>query len=58
MPAPSTLIVFALSTLAILVVPGPSVMFVVARTLEHGRSAGLVSMAGVETGALVHVAGV
>jgi len=41
MPAPSTLIVFALSTLAILVVPGPSVMFVVARTLEHGRSAGL-----------------
>lgn len=56
MPASSTLVVFALSTLAILVVPGPSVMFVVARTLEHGRSAGLMSMAGVETGALVHVA--
>jgi len=34
------------------------VMFVVARTLEHGRSAGLVPMAGVKTGALVHVAGV
>ncbi len=56
MPASGTLLVFVVSTLAILVVPGPSVMFVVARTLEQGRSAGLVSMAGVETGALVHVA--
>jgi threonine/homoserine/homoserine lactone efflux protein len=56
MPVPDTLLLFAVSTLAILVVPGPSVMFVVARTLEHGRAAGLVSMAGVETGALVHVA--
>jgi threonine/homoserine/homoserine lactone efflux protein len=56
MPALDTLLLFAVSTLAILVVPGPSVMFVVARTLEHGRVAGLVSMAGVETGALIHVA--
>jgi threonine/homoserine/homoserine lactone efflux protein len=56
MPALDTLLLFAVSTLAILVVPGPSVMFVVARTLEHGRAAGLVSMAGVETGALIHVA--
>lgn len=56
MPALSTLLLFSLSTLAILVVPGPSVMFVVARTLEHGRAAGLTSVAGVETGALTHVA--
>jgi threonine/homoserine/homoserine lactone efflux protein len=56
MPALESLLLFAVSTLAILVVPGPSVMFVVARTLEHGRAAGLVSMAGVETGALIHVA--
>ena len=32
MPASGTLLVFVVSTLAILVVPGPSVMFVVART--------------------------
>jgi threonine/homoserine/homoserine lactone efflux protein len=55
MPALETLLLFCASTLAILLVPGPSVMFVVARTLEHGRAAGLVSMAGVETGALIHV---
>lgn len=56
MPAVDTLLLFAVSTLALLVVPGPSVLFVVARTVEHGRAAGLVSMLGVETGALVHVA--
>jgi threonine/homoserine/homoserine lactone efflux protein len=55
MPAADTLLVFALSTLALLAIPGPSVLFVVARTVEHGRTAGLVSMLGVETGALVHV---
>ena len=55
MPELSTLIVFAASTLAILALPGPSVLFVVARSLEHGRSAGLVSVLGVETGALLHV---
>jgi threonine/homoserine/homoserine lactone efflux protein len=56
MPTPDTLLLFAVSTLALLVVPGPSVLFVVARTVEHGRTAGLISMLGVETGALVHVA--
>jgi threonine/homoserine/homoserine lactone efflux protein len=56
MPAADTLLVFALSTLALLAIPGPSVLFVVARTVEHGRTAGLVSMLGVETGAMVHVA--
>ena len=56
MPAADTLLVFSLSTLVLLAIPGPSVLFVVARTVEHGRAAGLVSMLGVETGALVHVA--
>lgn len=56
MPELSTFLVFAASTLVILALPGPSVLFVVARSLEHGRSAGLVSMLGVETGALLHVA--
>lgn len=56
MPSTSTVLVFAAATLALLVVPGPSVVYVVARSLEHGRAAGLTSMLGIETGALVHVA--
>ncbi len=56
MPSTSTVLVFSAATLALLVVPGPSVVYVVARSLEHGRAAGLTSMLGIETGALVHVA--
>jgi threonine/homoserine/homoserine lactone efflux protein len=39
-----------------LVVPGPSVLYIVGTSLEGGRAAGLVSMLGVEAGAFVHVA--
>ncbi|HEX2045734.1 MAG TPA: LysE family translocator, partial [Gaiellaceae bacterium] len=56
MPEGSTLLLFAGASLALLVVPGPAVLFIVARSVEHGRSAGLVSMLGVQVGALVHVA--
>jgi len=54
LPLP-TLALFAAATLALLLIPGPSVLFIVARTLEHGRRGGLVSMLGVEAGALAHV---
>ncbi|HTE64104.1 MAG TPA: LysE family translocator [Solirubrobacteraceae bacterium] len=56
MPDLSNLALFAAAAAALLVVPGPSVLFVVGRTLEHGRRGGLVSMLGVEAGALLHVA--
>src|SRR4051794_37228861 len=56
MPPLPTLLVFAAATAGLLLLPGPSVLFIVARTLEHGRRGGLVSMLGVETGALLHVA--
>jgi threonine/homoserine/homoserine lactone efflux protein len=55
-PSLATLLLFAGSTLALLAVPGPSVLYVVARTVEQGRAAGLVSVLGLETGALIHVA--
>jgi threonine/homoserine/homoserine lactone efflux protein len=52
----STLLVFLLAAFALLVVPGPSVLYVVARGVAQGRAAGFVSALGVGTGALVHVA--
>jgi threonine/homoserine/homoserine lactone efflux protein len=54
-PDATTLMMFIAATVAVLVVPGPSVLFIVARTLEHGRRGGVVSMLGVEAGALLHV---
>ena len=56
MPDPSTLAVFAVAALALLLVPGPAVLFIVARSMEHGRPAALASVAGIHTGTLVHVA--
>ena len=57
MPDPSTLALFAAAALALLLVPGPAVLFVVTRSVEHGRPAALASVAGIHTGTLVHVAG-
>ncbi len=52
---PSTLLLFALAALALIVIPGPAVLYIVAQSIGGGRSAGLVSALGVATGALVHV---
>ncbi|MFG3436054.1 LysE family translocator [Nonomuraea sp. NPDC047897] len=56
MPDLATLSLFAAATLALLVVPGPAVLFIVTRSVAQGRSAGLVSVLGVHAGSLVHVA--
>src|ERR1051325_5167830 len=56
MPPPSTLAVFCVTALALAVVPGPAVTYVVARSVDQGRRAGLLSAFGVATGGLVHVA--
>jgi len=56
MPEPSTLAVFVVAAVALLVTPGPAVLYIVARSVEQGRWAGLVSALGVHVGTLVHVA--
>jgi threonine/homoserine/homoserine lactone efflux protein len=55
MPTASTVALFCVAAMALIVVPGPAVTYVVAQTLAKGRRAGLVSALGVSTGALVHV---
>ncbi len=54
MPESSTLLLFTLTSLALIAVPGPAVLYVVARSLEQGRLAGLASVLGVGVGALIH----
>jgi hypothetical protein len=50
MPDASTYGLFVVAALALLLVPGPAVVYVVARSVEGGRPAGLVSVLGVEMG--------
>jgi threonine/homoserine/homoserine lactone efflux protein len=47
--------VFAAAALALAVVPGPAVLYIVARSVDQGRFAGLVSALGIGVGSLVHV---
>src|ERR671922_1936524 len=54
MPDPSTLLVFVGASLALLAVPGPAVIYVVTRSLDQGRAAGMVSMLGIETGTFAY----
>jgi threonine/homoserine/homoserine lactone efflux protein len=54
MPEPNTLLLFAGAALALLVVPGPSVLYIVTRGIHQGRVAALVSVVGVTTATLVH----
>ena len=57
MPDPSTLAVFMAAAATLLIVPGPAVLFIVARGIEQGRRAALVSALGIGVGTLCHVAG-
>ena len=55
MPDATTFALFALACLAFLAIPGPSVFYIVTRSLVQGRRAGVTSMFGVQVGGLVHV---
>jgi threonine/homoserine/homoserine lactone efflux protein len=54
-PEPGTLAVFAAASLALAVVPGPAVLYIVAQSVHGGRRAGVVSAFGVSTGGMFHV---
>jgi threonine/homoserine/homoserine lactone efflux protein len=56
MPSPEVFAAFAAASLALLIVPGPSVLYIVTRSMDQGRAAGLVSVLGIHTGSIVHVA--
>jgi threonine/homoserine/homoserine lactone efflux protein len=47
--------VFAVASIALLLVPGPAVLYVVTQSAEHGRRAGLACVAGVHAGTSVHI---
>jgi threonine/homoserine/homoserine lactone efflux protein len=54
-PSLSAYAVFIATCLALLAIPGPAVLYVVSRSVDQGRSAGLASVAGICTGTIVHV---
>jgi threonine/homoserine/homoserine lactone efflux protein len=55
MPSLSTYAVFLATAMALLLVPGPAVLYVVTRSVEMGRAGGLASVAGITTATVAHV---
>ena len=56
MPSLSAYLVFVATALAILLVPGPAVLYVVTRSIEMGRAGGIASVAGITTATAAYVA--
>ncbi len=54
MPEITRLPIFMLASLALLLTPGPAVLYIVARSVDQGRLAGLVSVASIELGNFTH----
>ena len=55
MPDATALTIFVTATLALLLTPGPAVLYIVGRSIEQGRMAGFVSTLGIGLGSVVHV---
>ena len=54
-PDGTTLLVFLGASLVLLVTPGPAVFYIVARSIDQGKLAGIVSTLGVAAGSCVHI---
>ncbi|MFD0665836.1 LysE family translocator [Thermocatellispora tengchongensis] len=56
MVSSSTLVVFVVASLALVAIPGPNHLYIIARGMAQGRAAGIASALGVEVGTMVHIA--
>src|SRR5580704_473464 len=54
-PTHSSLLLFVTGAVVLLIIPGPAVFYIVGRSIDQGRRAGVISALGIATGALVHV---
>jgi len=50
----SSIAVFLLAALGLLLVPGPAVIYIVTRSVSQGRRAGIASVMGIEVASLCH----
>ncbi len=52
----STMILFITAALVLVFIPGPNSLYIVARSMNQGSGAGIISSLGVQVGTLFHVA--
>jgi threonine/homoserine/homoserine lactone efflux protein len=56
-PSLAAVELFAVAAFALIIIPGPAVLYIVSQSVGQGRAGGLAAVLGVEIGAFVHVAG-
>jgi threonine/homoserine/homoserine lactone efflux protein len=54
-PSSENLLLFSGAALVLLLIPGPAVLYIVARSVAQGRTAGLVSVLGIHAATFIHV---
>ena len=54
-PGATNIVLFLGAALMLLLIPGPAVLYIVARSIAQGRLAGFISDLGIHTATLVHV---
>ena len=55
MPETTTLMLFLAAAVALVVIPGPNLIYIATRSVTQGPRAGFASALGVEAGTLVHI---
>jgi len=55
LPPSHDLLPFMMAAIVLLVIPGPAVLYIIARSIDQGRKAGIASCSGIATGGLAHV---
>jgi threonine/homoserine/homoserine lactone efflux protein len=55
MPDLTHLPLFVLASAVLLITPGSAVLYIIARSVDQGRRAGLVSVCSIEVGNFMHV---
>ena len=54
MPSLNTIIIFTAAAFAVTAIPGPSMLYVMSRSIGQGRVAGILSALGLATGLFIH----
>src|SRR5882672_11865191 len=54
MPSTHSILIFMVAALALNLSPGPSILYILSRSVGQGREAGLVSVLGLATATLIH----
>lgn len=55
MPDLSSITLFIAAAAVLLIIPGPAVIYIVNRSLDQGKLAGIISVLGIGTGTTVHI---